>query len=202
MAIFGKGRGPLVADRRYPAQKATTGAPPPRKPPAKKPTPRKAVRKHGLIMGAILGLWHMIWRVVWGVTWRLTAVGAMILGGIVFYFYAQMPPVTDLLDGRAKGSVTMLDRDGQVYAWRGETFGGQITADTVSPYLHDAVIATEDKRFYRHFGISPRGHRIRRAHQHVRRARAAGGQRRVHHHATGGQAAVPWHALCRRQLEV
>ena len=157
MAIFGKGSGPMVADRRYTAQKAATGAPPPRKPPAKKPSPRKPVRKHGLIVGAVLGLWGMIWRVVWAVSWRLTAVGAMILGGIVFYFYAQMPPVTDLLDGRAKGSVTMLDRDGQVYAWRGETFGGQITADTVSPYLHDAVIATEDKRFYRHFGISPRG---------------------------------------------
>ncbi len=108
-------------------------------------------------MGAILGLWRVIWRVIWAVTWRLTAVGAMILGGIVFYFYAQMPPVSDLLDARARGSVTMLDRDGQVYAWRGETFGGQITADTVSPYLHDAVIATEDKRFYRHFGVSPRG---------------------------------------------
>ncbi|MES2665177.1 MAG: transglycosylase domain-containing protein [Pseudomonadota bacterium] len=161
MAISGKGRGPLVADRRYAGQKATTGAPPPRKPPAKpparKPGPRKPARSHGLIMGAILGLWRVIWRVIWAVTWRLTAVGAMILGGIVFYFYAQMPPVSDLLDARARGSVTMLDRDGQVYAWRGETFGGQITADTVSPYLHDAVIATEDKRFYRHFGVSPRG---------------------------------------------
>ncbi len=98
-----------------------------------------------------------MWRVVWGTTWRLGAVTAMILGGIVFYFYAQLPPVTDLLDARSRGSVTMLDRNGDVYAWRGETFGGQISADTVSKDLHNAVIATEDKRFYRHFGISPRG---------------------------------------------
>ena len=62
-----------------------------------------------------------------------------------------------LLDGRAKGSVTLLDRNDTVFAWRGETFGGQITADTVSPYLLHAVIATEDKRFYQHFGVSPRG---------------------------------------------
>ena len=81
----------------------------------------------------------------------------MILGGIVFYFYAQLPPVTDLLDARSRGSVTMLDRDGSVYAWRGETFGGQITSDTVSKDLLNAVIATEDKRFYQHLGISPRG---------------------------------------------
>ena len=62
-----------------------------------------------------------------------------------------------LLDGRSRGSVTLLDRDGAVFAWRGEQFGGQITAETVSPHLKNAVIATEDKRFYGHFGISPRG---------------------------------------------
>jgi len=44
-----------------------------------------------------------------------------------------------------------------IYAWRGEQFGGQITAETVSPHLKHAVLATEDKRFYSHFGISPRG---------------------------------------------
>ncbi|MBP9049201.1 MAG: penicillin-binding protein, partial [Tabrizicola sp.] len=80
-----------------------------------------------------------------------------IYGGIVWYFYAQLPDVTDLIDGRARGSVTMLDRNGEVFAWRGETFGGMVTADSVSPWLHDAVVATEDKRFYWHFGISPRG---------------------------------------------
>ena len=100
-------------------------------------------------------LW--IWRLIWGVVWRVGAVGAMGLAGVVFYFYAQLPPVADLLDARARGSVTLLDRDGQVFAWRGETFGGQITADTVSPDLLNAVIATEDKRFYQHFGVSPRG---------------------------------------------
>ncbi|MDQ2066863.1 PBP1A family penicillin-binding protein [Xinfangfangia sp. CPCC 101601] len=89
--------------------------------------------------------------------WRVTAVTSLVVGAIVLYFYAHLPPVTDLLDGRARGSVTMLDENGAVFAWRGETFGGQITPDNVSVDLHDAVIATEDKRFYYHFGISPRG---------------------------------------------
>jgi penicillin-binding protein 1A len=104
----------------------------------------------------IVGFFVAIWRVLWGIAWRATAIGALILGGIVFYFYAQMPPITELVDGRARGSVTMQDRNGEVFAWRGETFG-VITADTVAPDLHDAVVATEDKRFYWHFGISPRG---------------------------------------------
>lgn len=151
MAGKSGGRRPLVADRRYTAKAAsTTGGPRKPAPPRRAAKPR---RKHGLIVGAFL----FLWRGLWGIAWRATAVGAMILAGIVFYFYAQLPPVTDLLDARSRGSVTMLDRDGKVFAWRGETFGGNITADTVSPYLHDAVVATEDKRFYWHLGISPRG---------------------------------------------
>lgn len=146
----GKGSGRLVADRRYTAKPA---AQPARKPAPKKPAPRRPRRQHGLIVGMVL----FLWRMVWGVLWRVTAVGALILGCVVFYFYAQLPPVTDLLDGRARGSVTMLDREGKVFAWRGETFGGQITADTVSPHLLNAVVATEDKRFFWHLGVSPRG---------------------------------------------
>ncbi len=155
MASSGKGRGSLIAERRYGAQKAApkrTGSGPGK--PPRKPTPR---RRHGLVLGLIIGLWTLIWRVAWGVTWRGAAVVGVVLGLATFYFFSQMPPVTELLDGRARGSVTLLDRDGQVFAWRGETFGGQITSANVSPHLHDAVVATEDKRFYRHFGISPRG---------------------------------------------
>jgi len=104
----------------------------------------------------IIGGFLFVWRLAWGIAWRTTAVGALVLAGFVFYLYTQLPPVTDVVDGRARGSVTLQDRNGEVFAWRGETFG-VINADTVSPDLHDAVVATEDKRFYWHFGISPRG---------------------------------------------
>jgi penicillin-binding protein 1A len=159
MAAGKSGGRPLVADRRYASQPRAGGSSNgsgPRKPAAPKPRkpsrPRRVRRQHGLIVGFFVA----IWRVVWGIAWRATAIGALLLGGVVFYFYAQMPPITELVDGRARGSVTMQDRNGEVFAWRGETFG-VIDADTVSPYLHDAVVATEDKRFYWHLGISPRG---------------------------------------------
>ncbi len=81
----------------------------------------------------------------------------LLLALAVGVVYTSLPDADALLDGRARGSVTLLDRDGKVFAWRGDQFGGVITADTVSPHLKNAVIATEDKRFYRHFGVSPRG---------------------------------------------
>ncbi len=153
MALSGKGRGPLVADRRGGSQRREAApAPKSRRASRRAPPPRR-----GGISGFILEIFRLIWRLIWGITWRSTVIVALIVAGAAGYFAAQLPPVEALLDGRARGSVTFLDREGTVFAWRGETFGGQITADTVSPFLHDAVIATEDKRYYRHFGISPRG---------------------------------------------
>lgn len=147
------GNGKLVADRRFGVPKGTRrSAPPPAKPPRKPRTP--APKRQG---GLIARLFGFLWRLVFGIVKRVVIVSALIFGGIVLYFYAQLPPVTDLLDGRARGSVTLLDQNDRVFTWRGETFGGQITSDNVSPHLLHAVVATEDKRFYQHFGVSPRG---------------------------------------------
>jgi len=151
MSRTGKGSGPLVADRRYAtpsgARRGGGGTPP------KKPARRRQPRRGG-ILSRIIGFFV---RLFWGITWRIGAVVALVLGLATFYFYATLPPVTDLLDARARGSVTLLDRDGKVFAWRGETFGGKIDADTVSKHLRNAVVASEDRRFYWHVGISPRG---------------------------------------------
>lgn len=147
MATSGKGK-TLVADRRYPSAG--------KRAPAKSPSPRKAAprrKKRGVVARVLL----FFWAIIWGIFWRASVVGASVLGCAILFFLVQLPPVTELLDGRARGSVTMLDRDGQTFAWRGETFDGQMTADTVSLNLKNAIVATEDKRFYQHFGISPRG---------------------------------------------
>ena len=141
----------MVADKRYkpkaPASKKR------RKPAAAK---RKAAsRIPGL--GLVTRFLRWVWRVLFGLGWRLTFVVALLVGSGVLYFYATLPAASDLVDGRARGSVTMLDRNGDVYAWRGDQFGGMVTANSVSKHLKNAVVATEDKRFYRHLGVSPRG---------------------------------------------
>lgn len=148
----GKKRPPLVADKRPRAAKPAAKA---------RLAPRKRARKVkprrnpvvAFFHGIIAWVWHLIWKAVW----RGATVVALLFGLAVFYFHSQLPPVADLLDARTRGSVTIMDRNGQVFAWRGEQFGGQITADTVAPVLKNAIVATEDKRFYSHFGISPRG---------------------------------------------
>ncbi len=164
-----KRRKPLVADKRYPSGGRKTSAakrsvkPAGKKAAARKTTTRKPARKtrrkgSGGGRGGILRrLFRWIGRLIWGVTWRVSAVAGLLIVLAVGVVYSTLPDVGALLDGRARGSVTLLDRDGKVFAWRGDQFGGVITADTVSPHLKNAIIATEDRRFYRHFGVSPRG---------------------------------------------
>lgn len=154
MSSSGKNRPPLVADKRDSAAKKA-------KPVAKRkaPTRRKPAKpvRGNMVTRLLRRTIRWVFTLVWRLTWRATAIVVLIFGLAVVYYYSQLPPVNDLLDARTRGSVTMMDRNGEVFAWRGEQFGGQITAETVAPVLKDAIVATEDKRFYQHFGISPRG---------------------------------------------
>mgnify|MGYP006209136427 FL=1 len=82
---------------------------------------------------------------------------ALIASITVFYYKINLPPVSEMLDARAKGSVTLLDKNKEIFAWRGEQFGEIAQANKISIHLKNAILAVEDKRFYNHFGISPRG---------------------------------------------
>ena len=149
-------RPPLVAERR-PQKAARSEGRAAATTRTKARRTRAARPRRGLFGRLFFGLFGWLFRLVWWIGSRTAVVVGLVVGLFVLYYAAQLPPYTSVLDARARGSVTMLDRDNQVFAWRGEQFGGQITADTVSPHLKNAILATEDRRFYRHFGISPRG---------------------------------------------
>ncbi len=147
------GTGRIVADKRNfdqaPQKKQKQSGTPPRKP-AKRP------RRGNIVTRGIAGMVLLAWRVTWGAFWRLGLTVALILFAATFYYYTTLPEPAALFDGRARGSVTMLDAEDRVFAWRGETFG-MVSADKIAPVLKDAVVATEDKRFYRHLGVDPQG---------------------------------------------
>jgi len=124
----------------------------------KKRRSRKAKKPpRNIFVALFVWILRKLFGLVWWVGIRSLWVGVAVVGVSTAYYYVQLPPADDQVDGRSRGSVTMLDRDGKVFSWRGKQFGGLIRVDTVSPYLKNAVVATEDKRFYSHFGISPRG---------------------------------------------
>ncbi|MEM7506952.1 MAG: transglycosylase domain-containing protein [Pseudomonadota bacterium] len=114
-------------------------------------------KEPGLIGRFVRAVVMGTFRVVWRITWPLAAAAAMVLAGATLLYFTTLPSADDLFDGRGTGSVTMLDRNGNVFAWRGEQYGGELKADDVSPHLIHAVIAAEDKRYWNHIGIDPRG---------------------------------------------
>ena len=126
--------------------------------PTKRSRPRRTRSKGGNFLTRFFRrVFGWFGRLTWYVGSRVALVLVLLVGSVGAYFYVNLPPVSELLDGRTRGSVTILDRDGKVFAWRGDQFGGQISSDTVAPALKNAVVATEDKRFYWHPGVDPIG---------------------------------------------
>ena len=154
MSDSSKGKKPLVAEKRYASRRSQPATP--KRARRSKPR-RKSPKRRGGVIGFFQRVLRWCLRLIWRVTWRIGVVAGFALALMVGYYYTTLPPAEELLDGRARGSVTLLDRDGKVFAWRGDQFGGAVTAQTVSPHLKHAIIATEDRRFYSHFGLSPRG---------------------------------------------
>lgn len=119
----------------------------------KKPNPKKP----GFLTRAVRWTVRKFFRLIWWISLRAAVLTFLVVGGATLYFYTSLPAVDDLLDGRERGSVIMTDRSGEIFAWRGEQFGGNLRAGASSPHLVNAVVATEDKRFMKHFGIDPIG---------------------------------------------
>ena len=113
---------------------------------------KKAARRPGLASRLLRGAL----RTAWWVGLRAGVVLAVVLAAGTVWYASRLPALDDLLDPRETGSVTFLDDAGKTFAWRGQQFG-IVDAETVSPHLLNAIIATEDRRFYWHFGIDLRG---------------------------------------------
>jgi len=81
-----------------------------------------------------------------------------ILGGVfVGYFALTLPDTSELTRAERRPSVTILAADGSLLTTFGDLFGRPLSLKEMSPYLPKAVIATEDRRFYSHFGVDPIG---------------------------------------------
>jgi len=105
-----------------------------------KPRSRSRLWKRLLGLGIAIGVWALV------------AV-ALIVG---IYSY-DLPDLSVLTATTRRPSVTLISDDSQTIAAYGDVFGEPVTLATVPKYLPEAIIATEDRHFYRHFGLDPVG---------------------------------------------
>ena len=87
--------------------------------------------------------------------WTFTlGIWAVVIIGIITAFYAYDLPSTDkALEVARRPAVTLLARDGSKMADLGDLQGSAVHVKDLPKYLPEAVIATEDRRFYSHSGI-------------------------------------------------
>lgn len=83
--------------------------------------------------------------------------GGIAVAGLVIYIAAQMPPTSDWAIPDRPPNVKILDVNGKLIANRGTTGGEAVGLHDMSPFIPQAVIAIEDRRFYSHYGVDPIG---------------------------------------------
>ena len=79
------------------------------------------------------------------------------LAGVVFYYGSRMPSASTWTIPDRPPNVKITSVDGSVIANRGATGGEAVTLEQMSPYIPQAIVAIEDRRFYSHFGVDPMG---------------------------------------------
>ena len=68
-----------------------------------------------------------------------------------------LPDLDEALQTERRPTVTILSSDGTEIYSAGDLVGETVTLKDLPPHLAEAVLATEDRRFYSHFGIDPIG---------------------------------------------
>ena len=91
------------------------------------------------------------WSAVLGI-WTTIAVVC-----VIGYYAAFLPPTSEWQVPARPPNVRIVANNGELIANRGDTGGEAVRLEQLPPYLPNAVIAIEDRRFRSHFGIDPLG---------------------------------------------
>ncbi|WP_349358857.1 PBP1A family penicillin-binding protein [Stappia sp.] len=105
-------------------------------------------RRRGLVGVLRRGLY---WTMVLGIWAGIAGIG--VLG----YYAAYLPPTSEWQVPQRPPNVRIVAADGTLMANRGDTGGEAVRLEQLPPYLPQAVISIEDRRFRSHFGLDPIG---------------------------------------------
>ncbi|WP_445191152.1 transglycosylase domain-containing protein [Sphingomonas sp. Tas61C01] len=90
--------------------------------------------------------------------WTLRAVAAgIVLLVIAIAWLAITAPLSKSLEPPTPPSITLTADDGTPIARRGAIIGAPVDAAKLPRHVTEAFLAIEDRRFYSHWGIDPRG---------------------------------------------
>ena len=88
---------------------------------------------------------------------NLVLVGMVFVSGYVAVIYLRMPSLDAILHETRAAAVVFLDKDGNEIRASNRIMGSPVSVETLPPYVWQAVVAIEDKRFFEHGPIDRRG---------------------------------------------
>ncbi len=83
--------------------------------------------------------------------------GALALALVVLWFARDLPRPKSALEAVRRPSLTLMDRTGRIFAAYGDVVGQPMHLSDLPPYVPQAVVAVEDRRFWTFPGIDPIG---------------------------------------------
>lgn len=96
-------------------------------------------------------------RIAWG-KWIVRGLAAsIVLFVLAVIWLAVTAPLSRSLKPPTPPSITLTAADNTPIARRGAIIGAPVDASTLPPHVREAFLAIEDRRFYSHWGIDPRG---------------------------------------------
>jgi penicillin-binding protein 1A len=106
----------------------------------KKAAPQKVLMRRLLRFSLLLALW-----------------GSIVVGTIVGWYALELPQITEAPKLIEQNAVTVKGKDGTVLARYGNLQGVATPVSELPAHLVYAVLAIEDRRFYKHPGVDPIG---------------------------------------------
>lgn len=128
--------------------------PRPPKPPREPREPRKPRTARPKGGGGGKGKWGRR-LLIWGLTLVIWA--GIGLAGLVAYYAIDLPDIDRMTAQTRRPSVVFHSVEGETFAAYGDLYGEPLELSEMSPFIAQAVLATEDRRFYGHWGVDPIG---------------------------------------------
>lgn len=120
---------------------------------AKKASKKSTARQKNTERGWFTTLFAFCFK--WGLVAGLWM--AIILSAILFWYASELPNITKSMVFERRPTVIIKASNGEIVDRYGDIKGKIVKAEDLPPYVTQAILATEDRRFYDHFGMDIKG---------------------------------------------
>jgi penicillin-binding protein 1A len=131
----------------------------------------------------------------------LAYLGGMAILGLFAHLSGDLPDPARLWEQNRPPSIQIIDRQGRDLVVRGAQAQAPTPITSLPPHMRQAVLATEDRRFYAHSGVDPYG-LARAAYRNLRAGRVVEGGSTLTQQLTKNVFLTPDQTLTRKAQEM